>query len=541
MPIIIPGASVLSSHRTQTDSRLPGNFLSKYPGKIPIFHETRGTMLPSSLPMTHFEEYMLLDGTDTYPMECHCRYRFSGEFDRDQTELALAEALASHPLFYAVCRETKKYRYAWEFPKIPERLEDRIEHGGEYSRILGVRLYWLEGICRDKYPEIMNEPLSLFSEPMLRLYIVEEKDAAGKTVRSDFIIKCHHSAGDGKGFGRFFLDFLISYARSQGIELPEWQNIPKTVPARLAERGWFGRSVWQNFLQVLICTMHLPRSLRLITHSVQPIVRQCIQNGTGKKELPIPEDSCPPKGAPCILFRKLPQDRSAAILQKCRDFGCTFNDILLQAVWAGTKEWRLKNPELAYEGRRKWFRISVPMDLRVPGLENMPACNIVSMLFCDRKWEDVDLSASFRNSIHREMMKAKKYSLGFLLIQSMRDARFVCGHLHDAVKLRDCWASMVLTNIGPMFPPKFFPFPRNENGELKIGSLVLEEIDSASPIRSLTNASICCTTYAGRLQFSMIYDSRSMQQETADEYFDTILAAMWKICDVEDPCLAENR
>ena len=56
-----------------------------------------------------------------------------------------------------------------------------------------------------------------------------------------------------------------------------------------------------------------------------------------------------------------------------------------------------------------------------------------------------------------------------------------------------------------------------------------EEIDSASPIRSMTNASICCTTYAGQMQFSMIYDARFMQKETAEEYFDTILAAMRKI------------
>jgi len=483
----------------------------------------------SSLPMTHFEEYMFLDGTDAYPMECHCRYRFSGKFDRQKTELALAEALALHPFLFACCRETKKYRYAWELPEIPERPEDRIENCGEYSQILGVRLYWLEGICRNKYPELMSEPLTLFSEPMLRLYIVEEKDETGETVRSDFIIKCHHSAGDGKGIFRFFLDFLIRYARSQGVDMPEWQNIPAPVPEQLAERGWYGRSAWKYFLQVLVCLSYLPRSLRLITHGVQPIVRQCIQKETGKKELPVPEDSQPQQGSPFILFRKLTQEETDAILQKCRGLGCTFNDVMLQAVWAGTKEWRLKNPDLAYEGRRKWFRISVPMDLRVPDLENMPACNIVSMLFCDRKWEDVDFSDSFRNSIHREMVYAKKYSLGFLLIQSMRDARLVCGNLHGAVKMRDCWASMVLTNIGPMFHPKKFPFPRTEKGELKIGRLVLEEIDSASPIRSMTNASICCTTYAGQMQFSMIYDARFMQKETAEEYFDTILAAMRKI------------
>lgn len=501
-------------------------------------------MLPKFLPMTVFEEYMLLDGTTAYPMECHCRYRFSGSFDHSIVEEVMASLLSQNPFLYARCREMKKRcRYAWEIPEFgPDTA--RIRHEAGFSSILGVRIYWLEGKCREAYPQKAQESLDLFSESMIRFYFVEEKDASGKIVRTDLVLKCHHSASDGKGIFRFIADFLIGYARALGTEMPEWERIPKIDVETLVHRKRYGRTLRERLLQAFVCTAHLVSSFKLITHPIQPLlnVTEDLPGNLGTvdfhqmqaagafsgtadpKEIPGPAEDFPK-----LLFEKMTRAESGWVLQRCHEKDCTFNDVMLEAVFVGTKSWRAAHPAEAYAGPKPWLRIAVPFDLRHPSQAHIPACNIVSMYFCDRKESRIEAGETFRKGISAELKHAKKWSLGFLLIQSLKDARKVCGNLHGCVKLCDCWSTMVLTNLGSVYGAKSFPFPRNAAGQLQIGDLVLEEIDSASPIRPQTNLSICCMTYGGEMQFSMIYDSRLMEKSLAADYLQRVLESLRSI------------
>lgn len=477
------------------------------------------------LPMTVFEEYMLLDGTPVYPMECHTRLRFSGGFDHDLLERALAEKLAENPFLYARARETKPSRYVWEIPEFGPNLEDRVSHSEpDFSRVMGLRVYWLTGPCRGDYPKEARELLDIFSEGMTRFYITEEKASDGTVLRTDLVIKCHHSASDGKGMNHFIETFLTEYALQLGIAIPEEPAISPPRLESLINRHQYGRTFWERVKIVFTCISHLPRSLKLISRGVQSIA-----NDPGNNEEITAKMERPAEGFPKILFRCLEPTTTKSILARCREKQVTFNDVMLQAVWVGTKSWRKKYPEVAYSGEKPWIRIAVPTNLRHPRQTEMPACNVVSMLFCDRKERDIDMSARFQAGIIREMKHVKKYSLGFLLIQSMKDARFVCGNLRGAVKMCSCWSSMVLTNIGPVFSPKTFAFPRTETGKLQIGELILDGIEGSSPIRSQTNLSICCMTYAGAMNLTMIYDHRILNQEQAESYFTEVLNSLDEI------------
>ena len=48
-------------------------------------------------PMTAFEEYMFLDTSPQYPMDCYMRLRFSGRFSQTELEDALEKVLPQHP------------------------------------------------------------------------------------------------------------------------------------------------------------------------------------------------------------------------------------------------------------------------------------------------------------------------------------------------------------------------------------------------------------------------------------------------------------
>ena len=300
--------------------------------------------------------------------------------------------------------------------------------------------------------------------------------------------------------------------------------------------------IWEWAKQILFCVMNIPRSLRFLTRTVQPFFLKSIQQTELMKKAKregvqidsklLPKDP-PHEKFPTILFKKLPADESSRILNRCREKQCTFNDVMLQAVWCGTKEWREKHADVAYTGPRKWIRLAIPLNMRHPSQEDSPASNIVSMVFCDRQEPEIDTSDDFLRGIQKEMFHIKRFRLGFLLIDGMRDMVWIFGNLKKAVQMSDCWSSLVLTNLGPMFTPKQLPFPRNPQGKIQIGDLTLEEIDAASPIRPQTNFSICCMTYGGEMQFSMIYDTILMDRDLADDYFTIVLEKMKEILEMK--------
>src|SRR6185436_13156084 len=68
---------------------------------------------PAGMPLTPFEEYMLLDDTADYPMCFHNWCRLVGPLDRDALDAALADVQVRHPLLrMRVVRESGKRQ--WE-------------------------------------------------------------------------------------------------------------------------------------------------------------------------------------------------------------------------------------------------------------------------------------------------------------------------------------------------------------------------------------------------------------------------------------------
>ncbi|MDO4575795.1 MAG: hypothetical protein Q4D98_11340 [Planctomycetia bacterium] len=452
---------------------------------------------------------MYLDSSAGYPMDCYIRLRFRGGFSHVDLERALALALRQHPLMYARSEQTGKNRYAWRIPEA-----SGVVSGPEVSTIHGVRVFWEKGVCRGDFPRSMNAPLNLAEEPPLRLAVVEESDQAGEVVRTDITFKLHHAAADAIGSIRFLMDFLVDYAKRAGVVCDDWKHLSPLSPEGLKTRGWCGRGVLEWLRLLGIAGIRLRRCLVFVFRRILPLAKRPEVETTRQVDARYP----------AILFHLWGAEETASMLRTCRGQDFTMNDVLLQAGFLALRDWRKEHPDDAFDGLEAPFRIAVPTNLRNARAGLFPAANMVSMVFLDRKIAEIDDSRLFLERIHREMNDVKRLELGFLLVQGIAVVKRMLGSLDAILGFSECWTSLVISNIGPVFSPRKFPFPRTDKGELCIHDTVLEEVESASPIRPLTSVALCVSTYAGRTGITLHYDSRTISAALAQDFMDRVLS-----------------
>lgn len=456
-------------------------------------------------PMAAFEEYMYLDSSPGYPMDCYFRLCFRGGLEHFGLEAALEEVLEEHPFLKARCVEWKKDRYAW---RIPDR--QGLISGETVSYVEGVAIHWVSGQCRGTYPEAAHLPLDLRKEPPLRLVVVEEKNAAGEVIRTDLVVKVHHAAVDAIGSIRFLEDFFRSYAQRQGIFLDAWKEVIPVDKGMLSKRRRYGKTVWEWCKIWGTTLIRLRRCLVFVFRKILPLAKRLSADAVQN----VASDY------PAMIYRSLSKEDTQKWLKICREKKYTMNDILLYASYLALKEWRGEHPEAAFEGKESPFRIAVPTNLRHAGVLNYPAVNQVSMVFLDRKISEIQATPTFLDGIRREMLDVKRLNLGFLLVAGTILVRAVMGNLRTILGFSECWTTMVLTNVGRILDEQSFPFPRTEDGKLLLGKAVLEEVESAPPIRPLTAVAICVMTYAGEMAWTLHYDSRSMSRELAKDFLN---------------------
>lgn len=456
-------------------------------------------------PMTAFEEYMYLDSSAGYPMDCYFRLHFRGRLEHSVVEAALQEVIGEHPFLRARCLEWKKKRYAWQ---IPER--SGVVSGDPVSLVDGVAIHWVVGPCRGKYPREMNLSLDLEKEPPLRLVFVEEKSETGEVIATDCIMKIHHAAVDAIGSVRFLEDFFRSYARRQGTFLEAWKEISPVDGKLLPQRRRYGKTVWQWCKIWGTTLIRLRRCLVFVFRKILPLAKRPSPEAVRQ----VAEDY------PAMIHRSLSKEETKEWLAGCRGKRYTMNDILLHASYLTLRDWRQAHPEAAFEGKERPFRIAVPTNLRHVGVQNYPAVNQVSMVFLDRKISEIHASEAFLKKIHREMQDVKRLNLGFLLVAGTILVRAVMGNLKSILGFSECWTTMVLTNVGRIWEEQSFSFPRTDEGKLILGEAILEAVESAPPIRPLTAVAVCVTTYAGEMGLTLHYDSRSMNRGLAEDFMD---------------------
>ncbi|MDR2756651.1 MAG: hypothetical protein LBC20_13180, partial [Planctomycetaceae bacterium] len=397
--------------------------------------------------LTPFEEYMLTDNHPVYPMSCFMQLRFRGRFDVDLLSQSLQKVLRIHPLLCSVVEKTPSGYFRWK------AFEGTIEiHRGTFHA----------------------QGINLEYEPALKITLEEQPNQ-----QSDLWCEVHHSACDAVGMQRFLEDLLLEYSVQKGFLSSDVLLLREPVhPAHLQYRGCYGQTLGTFF-------WNLPRQIWGLERARTFLFNRIISLIPQKPDL---SKRLPPTDFPAIFSRTFSEEETKQVRASAKSTGVTINDFMLHYLFLVMNDWREQENITGQHGR---LRIAIPTNLRTPNDYSMPAANIVSMVFLDRKPNRIRNTISFLRGIHHEMCHIKNCNLGLALIYGLTVYRKLFGSYSKMINQNRCWTTATVSNLGLLFSQT--PCPHRNNNLLFDKELELTEIHSVPPIRPQTVLGVCAS------------------------------------------------
>jgi hypothetical protein len=435
------------------------------------------------LRLTAFEEYMLADDRPAYPMDAYLRMRFSaGRFDRAALAGAFEAALARHPLATARVQCGASGRREW------------------VAGPLGPPpVCWVIAPAADAYPPIQRA-IDLRTQGGVRLLVADRGD------RSDLVLHYHHACCDGLGAFQVMTDLLRAYSGRMGVPLTGLPAAPRA--GTLRRRGTFGLSAAAMLRMVPKQLVGLLGVRSFLQHRPLPLA----------PARPCSADDPLPAGYPATVVRHLTPSELLGLRGAARRLGVTLNDLLTRDVFLALQEWRERHYP---EDGPGWLRLSLPVNLRGMSKLAFPAANLVSMVFLDRRPQDMAEPDRLLRGIHAEMQRIKNCRLGLTFVLALQAARMLPGGIARTVRADRCAVSCVFSNFGE--PLRDVP-PGVGDGRLRVAGLVLEGVDALAPMRPYTWAAFAALAYAGGMSLALHYDPRVLSPQQARDLADGFAA-----------------
>jgi hypothetical protein len=214
---------------------------------------------------------------------------------------------------------------------------------------------------------------------------------------------------------------------------------------------------------------------------------------------------------PSIATHYLTKDESRKIRAAVAIDRGTLNDHYLGVVFKILAEWNVQRDLRANQGN---LRILMPVDLRVPGDEDLPAANAMTFGFLTRRAVDCQDPNSLLSGICQETlaMQEERSAVEILdvltaLAASPRTAEWI-------IAAPICLATAIVTNLGDPTRRFFTRLPR-KGGLLHVGNLLVESATGFPPLRPSTRVAFGFGAYAGRLTLSLRWDPRYFSDQDA--------------------------
>lgn len=431
------------------------------------------------IPLTVFEKYFLLDASEEFPMICDGSFHFTGIVDRDVFQEAVQDALKRQPL---LTRKIKKRRRRFYWVPVQERFEIvQLETPPDVN-------------CQE-----WNRPFDLFTTNGLELY------ACVNEMKTEIYYRCHHLCTDGTGIFRFFSDVFTEYAKRCGQPIAE--RFPLR-PERIADRNNFPPSELPGKISFF----------RILYDTVREVVKWL-------QEKPIPletevETVDTTKGRFGRKTYFISMERVDEYRRYAKSQNSNLNDFLMTGLFTALSEQHL----VGRQGNR--LRMMIPVNMRWPGSEDIPAANILSYVFLTKKKAACRRSRELLTEIHNEMQIIKDWQVGFMFLDALRFFNALPGGLRFMTGGKKCLASLVFSNIGTV--EKFFDDDFAHTGDevgrgiLQCGNLRLDRADAYAPCRRRTNLSVVASTQAGNLLIGCLFDRKFISDEWVDHWFDDL-------------------
>ena len=319
-------------------------------------------------------------------------------------------------------------------------------------------------------------------------------------------MQLHHAVCDGKGVLQVFDDFLRGYARAMDGDSCQIQ-LAACDEALLAGRGKFGLTA-RKLLKMLPAQLS---GLLARASFCSASRRRCCR--ASKALIPLR----PMQSVPAVRTVPSRGRHAAGGYPPRRPNSALRSTIGCSAI----SSWRLTISAAVTMRETDWLRFSVPINLRQPEDARLPAANVGSMVFLDRRAQQIADPANLLRGIHEEMDLIRRRQLGLTFIWSLHALRPVLpGGLAGRVGNGRCEATCVVSNLGRALAD--CPLPAR-GGKLVAGNLLLEGVEFFGPVREGTTAILALVFYAGELHICLRYDSRRITAAQADDLLTTYL------------------
>jgi len=436
------------------------------------------------LPLSPFEQYMVADNTDQYPMSFVLIVRLKGDLQRDAFEESVLQAIRRHPLLMSRVASVRGRGSCW-VPESDPRPQIRWSQGPEPIQV----------------PE--RERIDLHQEIGLRIWV------SWTSTESELVFQFHHACTDGLGGVQFIGDMLAFYGlktTAPGDELPEIEPVDFS---KLQARATFECAEAAQPPKSVSCPFMLCRRLMKLLRRQPVALAATRKNGV-------------PLKFPAIISRSIER----AVLQKLKVVAARqsveLNDLYLMEMFQTIREWNQRN---GTNRDRQWLRIGMPTSLRTPLHDRMPAANVVSYMFLTRRSGDCARPEELLQSIHRQTSTIVNEQQGRFLANGLRYVLKIPGLLWCLLRMNRCFTSVILTNVGDIRRQFTARFPLKQ-GRCVAGNVTLDVLTGAVPVRPNTRLSTSVGTYAGNLHINMHCDPHSFTQEQANELADMFVSRL---------------
>ncbi len=427
------------------------------------------------LPLTLLEQYLLHDDRRSYPCWMLGRLRFTGCLNHEELQLAWAEVARRHPLLACLVRPGRGGRPGWvAAPGGPAPIE------------------WRPGPLPADWPATWA-PIDLSREPGVRWLVVETEGGG------DIYVQAHHAVLDGVALFQVFHELMLLYTHALGGHV----LIPELRPQLLAGRGRLVASWWGRWRLLPAHLLGLALAWPLLRREVTPLV----------PHHPAAPDAPPPPGLPAIAGRRFCPDDFKKIRGAARRLGAGLNALLMRDVFAALGVWRA---EQGVGAPLDWIRLGLPINLRRPADRLLPAANVFSLVGIDRRGKSLANRDRLLRRAREDMALVKRHRLDHTFLLLLGIHRLLPGGLRRYTRREACRATLVMTNLGPLCPPRSSLLDADQR--IAVPGAVIEEVSIGGLFRPGTCATLAFGFYAGRLQADLHYDARFLTAAQAEGF-----------------------
>jgi len=347
-----------------------------------------------------------------------------------------------------------------------------------------------------------GEMIDLTCEPGVRLWVRADEHSAR------LVLQFHHASCDGVGGLLATRDLLAEY--SQLVEPTKYPPLSPLDVGLLTTRDSFGIGHIGMREQLGHVGAMLSEGARLLFRRPTALAAPHADNSDARHLAPFPG----------LIVHRLKPDEVQSLQVSAREMGVTLNDLLVCHAFRAVVDW---NALHGVDNPRNWLRVNMPTNLRLPGDERMPATNLMSFTFIDRRARDCQDVRPLLESIRDETKFIKHGRRGLYFIAQLEILRGLPGTMSLAVSPSRCYATIVVSNVGDL--TKMFPdsFPRL-GSKVVLGNLVLESIAGTPPLRPLTRAGLGLITYGGEMSICLVCDRHLFTAEDSRRFLDLYAA-----------------